>query len=63
MPLRHGRTSKTIKANVAKNIRIEIHSGRSMRDARRIAYGTAHTDARRAGLRPAWLKPMKGGKS
>jgi hypothetical protein len=41
MPLRHGKTSKTIKANIAKNIRTEVKHGRTVKEAVRIAYGTA----------------------
>jgi hypothetical protein len=52
MPLAHGKTSKTIRANISENIRL----GRSREEAVRIAYGTAHTDARRAKLPPKWLK-------
>ena len=56
MPIKHGRTAKTIRANIAKNIRTEIRHGRTVKDATRIAYGTAHRDAKKAGLHPKWLK-------
>jgi hypothetical protein len=60
MPIKHARTSAGIKANISKNIRTEIKHGRSMKVARRIAFGTAHADAKKAHLHPKWLKPMKG---
>ena len=60
MPIAHGRTSKTIRANIGKNIRTEIRAGHSRKEAVRIAYGTAHADARKAHLHPKWLKPMRG---
>lgn len=52
MPLKHGRTAKTIRAAVPKNIRTEMHAGRPQKQAIAIAMATARRDARRAGIKP-----------
>ena len=51
MPLHHGRTAKTIHANVGKNIRAERHAGVPKKQAIAIALKTARSDARKAGIR------------
>ena len=51
MPLKHGRTARTIKANVGKNIAIERHARVKPKQAIAIAFATARRDARKAHIR------------
>lgn len=51
MPLKHGRTARTIKANVGKNIAIERHAHVKPKQAIAIAFATARRDARKAHIR------------
>ena len=51
MPLKHGRTAKSIRASVGKNIRIERRAGVPKKQAIAIALNTARRDARKAGIR------------
>ena len=51
MPLKHGRTAKTIRANISKNIATERRAGRPQRQAVAIAMSTARRDARKAHVR------------
>jgi hypothetical protein len=51
MPLKHGRTARTIKANVGKNIATERHAGVKRKQAVAIAFATARRDARKAHIR------------
>lgn len=51
MPLKHGRTAKSIRANVGKNIRAERRAGTPRKQAIAIAMSTARRDARKAGIR------------
>lgn len=51
MPLHHAKTIKTIRANISRNIRAERHAGVPRNQAVATAYGTACTDARKAGVR------------
>ena len=51
MPLKHGRTARTIKANVGKNIATERHAGVKPKQAVAIAFATARRDARKAHIR------------
>lgn len=57
MPLRHGRTAKTIKANIPKNIRTELRAGRPYKQAQAIALSTAARDARKAHVKPKGIRP------
>jgi hypothetical protein len=52
MPLKHGRTAKTIRAAVGKNIATERRSGTPSKQAIAIAMSTARRDAKKAGIRP-----------
>ena len=52
MPIRHGRTTRTIRANIPKNIASEMHSGKPMKQAVAVAMQTARTDARKAHVKP-----------
>lgn len=60
MPLRHGRTAKTIRANVSKNIGREVRAGRPHRQAIAIAMATARRDAKTAGIKTP--KGIKSGR-
>jgi hypothetical protein len=51
MPLKHGRTARTIKANVGKNIATERHAHVKPKQAIAIAFATARRDARKAHIR------------
>ena len=51
MPLKHGRTARTIKANVGKNIATELRSRVKPKQAIAIAFATARRDARKAHIR------------
>jgi hypothetical protein len=51
MPLKHGRTTRTIKANVGKNIAIERHAHVKPKQAIAIAFSTARRDTRKAHIR------------
>lgn len=57
MPLKHGRTAETIRANIGKNIATERHHGRPMKQSIAIAMATARRDAKRAGVR---MKNVRG---
>jgi hypothetical protein len=51
MPLKHGRTARTIKANVGKNIGVELRAHVPGKRAIAIAFSTARRDARKAHIR------------
>lgn len=52
MPLHHGRTARTIRANIPRNIAIERRHGRPARQAIAIGYSTARRDAKKAHIKP-----------
>lgn len=52
MPLKHGRTTKTIQANIGQNIATERHHGRPMKQSIAIAMRTARADAKKHHVRP-----------
>ncbi len=51
MPLKHGRTARTIRANVGKNIAAERHAHVPRKQAIARAFATARSDARKAHIR------------
>ena len=51
MPLKHGRTARTIKANIGKNIAVERHAHVPRKQAIATAFSTARRDARKAHIR------------
>jgi len=57
MPLKHGRTARTIRANIPANIRAERRAGRPQRQAIAIALSTAARDARKAHIRVKGVRP------
>lgn len=54
MPLKHGRTTASIRANIGPNIAAERHAHprMPMRQAIAIAMSTARRDAKKAHVRP-----------
>jgi len=57
MPLKHGTKTRTIAANISKNIATERHAGRSQKQSVAIAMSTARQDARKAHVKaPAAVK-------
>jgi len=51
MPLKHGRTARTIKANVGKNIATELRAHVPRKQAIAAAFATARRDARKAHIK------------
>ncbi len=51
MPLKYGRTARTIKANVGKNIAAELRARVPRKQAIAAAFSTARRDARKAHIR------------
>jgi hypothetical protein len=60
MPVKHGRTARTIRANLSRNIATERRAGMPRRRAVAIAYSVARQDARKAHIRvPKGLGPKR----
>jgi predicted transcriptional regulator len=51
MPLKHGRTARTIRTNLSRNIATERRAGRPIKQSQAIAYSVARRDAQKAGIR------------
>jgi hypothetical protein len=51
MPLKHGRTAKTIRGNLGKNIATERRAGVKPKQAIAIGYATARRDAKKAHIK------------
>jgi len=56
MPLKHGRKASTIRKNISRNIATERRAGYSAKQAAAIAYSTARSDAKKAGVRMKGLR-------